>query len=114
ETQKAIDRGLSYLADAQHSDGSWGNVPNYRGNVAVASLAGLAFMAGGHQPGRGPYGKKVEQALDYVLGKEAKDKDATAGFLHNPVGSPFGAMYSHGFGTLFLAEAYGMVPKAQQ
>src|SRR5690242_7028948 len=89
ETQKAIDRGLAYLASAQHADASWGedSRPQYRGNVAVTSVAGLAFMAGGHQPGRGAYGKKVEQALEYVMSKEAKDKDSTPGFLHNPGGS---------------------------
>ncbi len=114
EAQKAIERGLSYLASSQHHDGGWGERQQYDGNVAVTSLAGLAFMAGGHQPGRGLHGKGVEKALEFVMSKEAKDSNSTPGFLHNPVGSPFGAMYSHGFGTLFLAEAYGMAPKSQQ
>ena len=113
EAQHAIDRGLEYLKRCQHSDGGWGS-QNYQGNVAVTSLCGLAFMAGGNQPGRGPYGKMVEHALEFVMSKEALNDKKTPGFLHNPVGSPFGAMYSHGFGTLFLAEAYGMAPKAQQ
>src|SRR5438270_8257287 len=49
EAQKAIDRGLAYLAVAQHDDGGFGDRPQYYGNVAVTSLCGLAFMAGGHQ-----------------------------------------------------------------
>ena len=31
------------------------------------------------------------------------------GFLHNPLATPHGPMYGHGFGTLFLAEVSGMV-----
>src|SRR3954463_6012492 len=56
ETDQAIERGLAYLAAAAHRslDGSFGT-HNYRGHVAVTSLAGLAFMAGGYQPNRGPY-----------------------------------------------------------
>lgn len=111
EVQKAIDRGLDYLARTQHEDGSWGDRQQFAGNVAVSSLAALAFMAGGHQPGRGKYGQMVLRALEYVLSKEARDGDRTPGFLYHPAGSTFGAMYSHGFGTLFLGEAYGMIPK---
>ena len=51
-TQTAIDRGLAYLARCQHQDGSFGT-GQHRGNVAITSLAALAFMAAGHQPGRG-------------------------------------------------------------
>jgi hypothetical protein len=105
ETQRAIDHGLEYLARTQHENGAWGS-NQYTGNVAVTSLAALAFMAGGHQPGRGQYGKNVERALEYVLSKKSNDPK---GFLYSAGGSNFGAMYSHGFGTLFLGEAYGMV-----
>src|SRR5258708_6768256 len=81
EAQKAIDRGLAYLAQSQRADGSWGGERStYNGNVAIASLAGLAFMAGGHQPGRGKYGRVVEKALEYVMSKEAKDMNHTAGY----------------------------------
>ena len=37
------------------------------GNIAVTSLAALAMMAGGHQPGRNIYGDNVTRALRYVL-----------------------------------------------
>src|SRR5437016_976812 len=53
--QEAIDRGLAYLSSQQHEDGSFGTL-NHHGNVAITSVAGLAFMAGGNQPGRGRYG----------------------------------------------------------
>src|SRR6516165_5532900 len=69
ETQRAIDQGLAFLAREQHDDGSFGTM-HHKGNVAITSLGALAFMAGGHQPGRGKYGKNVSAALDFILGQE--------------------------------------------
>jgi len=106
--QQAIDAGLAYLAQNQHSDGSFGT-GGYEGNVAITSLGALAMMSGGHQPGRGKYGKVVRDALEYVLSQEQGNPP---GFLYNA--RPWrqgghGPMYGHGFGTLFLAEVYGMI-----
>jgi hypothetical protein len=109
-TQKAIDKGLAYLVANQLADGSWGT-NNQRGNVAITSLGGLALMSGGHQPGRGKYGKNVTKALDFILNQKQDEprgyiytKEAAWGNLHGP-------MYGHGFATLFLGEAYGMASK---
>src|SRR5262245_52039940 len=114
EAQRVIDRGLASLANSQRAGGDWGD-RQYTGNVAVTSLGALAFMAGGHQCGRGPYGKHVERAIEYVLSKESRQPGSPPGFLFNPSSTQFGAMYSHGFGALLLGEAYGMLPdKAQQ
>src|SRR5947209_10949812 len=106
-TDQAIERGLAYLRTHQHADGSFGT-NGYSGNVAVTSLGALAFMAGGYQPNRGPYGRVVTDALRFVLGKENVE-GGHPGFLHNPLATPHGPMYGHGFGTLFLAEVSGMV-----
>jgi hypothetical protein len=106
EAQRAIDRGLEYLARSQGEDGSWGDRPMYAGNVAVVGLGGLAFLAGGHQPGRGRYGKHVARALQYVLSKE---QSSPHGFLHHAFGQQHGPMYGHGFATMFLAESHGTV-----
>jgi hypothetical protein len=106
-TDRAIDRGLGFLSSRQHPDGSFGT-GGYAGNVAVTSLAGLAFMAGGHQPNRGQYGREVTRALRFVL-SQSRTEGRFNGFLHNPQASPHGPMYGHGFATLFLAEASGMI-----
>jgi hypothetical protein len=108
DAEQSIERGLSYLRSQQGTNGSFGTGA-YRGNVAVVSLSGLAFMAGGHQPGRGAHGRVVTDALRFVLSQENRG-GANPGFLHNPNGTPHGPMYGHGFGTLFLAEVCGMVP----
>src|SRR5438132_1871781 len=65
--QQAIDQGLAFLSKIQHVDGSFGAAGPYHGNVAIASLAALAMMAGGHQPDRGLYGSVVSKVLRYVL-----------------------------------------------
>ena len=106
DAQNAIERGLAYLATTQNRDGSFGDRLQFHGNVAVTSLAGLAFMSGGHHPGRGLYGSHVVRALLYVLSRE---KRSPAGFLHHEDNRQVG-MYDHGFGSLFLAEVFGMVP----
>jgi len=108
EALRAAERGLTFLANTQNRDGSFGDSTAYQGNLAVTALAGMALMAGGNTPGRGPYGSNVLRALQFVLGKEQR---TPVGFLNNPINGPFnrGPMYSHGFATLFLAEAFGMV-----
>jgi hypothetical protein len=109
----AIEKGLAYLAAQQHKDGvlagSFG-ADAWKGNVAVTSLVGLAFLSGGHLPGRGPFAAVVENALGFVLRQAGPQ-----GLLDNAAADPQGgrAMYSHGFGTLFLAEAHGTVVQAE-
>jgi hypothetical protein len=107
ESENAVKRGLKYLASEQGTDGSWGT-KRYRGSVAVPSLAALAFMAGGHLPGRGKYGQNVERAVHFVL-SQAVPYDRPGCVFLNRNDHTHGPMYGHGFGTLFLAEVYGMV-----
>jgi hypothetical protein len=112
-TDKAINEGLAYLAREQHADGSFGTV-FHKGNVAITSLAALAFMSGGHQPGRGKYGKNVSRALDFMLKQEVRMPQG--GYLYNREGihnGLHGPMYGHGFATLFLGEVYGMAHKKE-
>ena len=99
---QAIENGLAYLNASQHDDGSFAS-GGYRGNVAICGLAGLAFMAGGSTPGRGPYGENVDQCVQYVLANTQE-----SGFITAPGSASHGPMYGHGFATLFLAECYGM------
>jgi len=108
---RAVERGLTWLADRQERDGSWiadvgfklnedySVTGRQRGHLGVTALAGMAFLAGGHLPGRGRYGAVVEKALDYVLAGVSED-----GYIF----SNGSRMYDHAFATLFLAEICGM------
>ena len=59
----------------------------------------MAFLAAGHTPGRGQYGKNVDRALDYVL-KNAKP----SGLLN--IADPQRDMYNHGLSTFVLGQAH--------
>ncbi|MHC5063735.1 MAG: prenyltransferase/squalene oxidase repeat-containing protein, partial [Planctomycetota bacterium] len=69
------------------------------GHVGVTALGGMAFLAGGHLPGRGEYGEVVQRATDALLASVQDSGLITASGTR---------MYSHAFATLFLAEVYGM------
>lgn len=114
EQEAAVERGLEWLARNQETDGSWVAKIGFklnddyrytqeRSHVGVTALAGMAFLAGGHLPGRGKYGQNVERCLDFVLSCVQDD-----GYV-----SRYDTrMYSHAFATLFLAEIYGMTHRA--
>ena len=112
EQVQAVARGLAWLASRQNSDGSWTGKVGYKlnngyrytresGHVGVTSLSLMAFLAGGHLPGRGEYGDVVERGLNWILDAAEAQGDGyiTAGGTR---------MYSHAFATLVLAEIYGM------
>ena len=111
EGLQAAERGLAWLAQQQLPNGSWPSDVGYKleegyqvwnlssPHVGVTALAGMAFLAGGHVPNRGPYGKVVESATEFILKNIRADGYITANETR---------MYSHAFATLFLAEVYGM------
>ncbi len=104
QSEAAVNRGLAYLASHQDADGHWGP----RGDVAITGLCTMAFMAAGHQPGRGRYGLVLNQAVDYLADSvQMSGQFGAPGLIHGrgPAGP---AMYGHGFALLALAEAYGM------
>jgi hypothetical protein len=97
---RSVTRGLAWLAKKQGTDGSFGD-DRWGRSVAITSLAGIAFMADGNLPGRGPYGENVEKALKHVL-ENCTESGLIAG---DTAAAP---MYGHGFAALFLCEVYGM------
>ena len=110
EIARAAAEGLEFLAARQLPSGAWDGSSGYKmtedyrifeanvPHVGVTALCGMAFLAGGHTPGRGPYGELLERAVEYLLGRVNE-----LGFItgHQT------RMYSHAFATLFLAEVYG-------
>jgi len=99
ESQNAVLRGIEYLKSQQQEDGSFGQ-DRYGRHVGITALAGLAFMGHGVMPGRGPDGRYVDRALQFVLNHVDPTGLIAAETSHGP-------MYGHGFATLFLAEVYG-------
>lgn len=107
QTQQAIERGLAWLAKRQHADGAFGSGGGFGRNVAVTALSGIALLASGSTPGRGPHGEQVNRAIDFVMSMSKPN-----GLIHVKEQDSYGPMYGHGFATLFLAEVYGMSKRA--
>jgi hypothetical protein len=92
QVEKAIRKGLKFLAGSQNADGSWGSHKS-----ACTGLALMAFMVKGHFPGREPYGKQLSKAVDYLL----RQAQTHRGYMGR-------SMYEHGLATLALSEVWGM------
>lgn len=101
----AICSGLSMLVRRQNEDGTFESKEQGRW-VGVVALAGLAFLSRGVRSGVGEAGMALRRAGTYVLSQVQ-----ASGFLSAHGQTSHGPMYDHGFGTLFLAELYGMDSK---
>jgi hypothetical protein len=109
----AVDRALEYLAAQQQPDGSFPTLE--MGQPGVTSLCTMAFMAHGHLPGEGPYGRRLQQSTAYVLRCQKPNGLVT---VHGPDESPISrnvsyfigvaAVYNHAISSLTLSELYGM------
>jgi Prenyltransferase and squalene oxidase repeat len=107
----AVVRALKSLARDQEPSGAW-RIRSYGESTASTSLAVMAFMAAGHVPGEGPYGKRLERAIDWVLDHQ-QPIDTTRGkeTVMLVARRSHGPMYSHGISTLMLCEVAGMLKK---
>lgn len=104
EVDRAIVRGLSWLAQGQNSDGSFGTGQAQKIS-GIWALCGMAFLAHGHLPVSEPYGAVITRIITRVIQEQRED-----GYL----GGTEGKMYSHCIATLFLSEVSGMVSPASQ
>ncbi len=101
----AITAGLRYLASEQSKDGSYGK-PS--GRIGITSLAILAFMAGGHQENRGPYGEVLRKGVNFLLAHSlpAMTMGKPRGYIYLQ-GDGDSRMHGHGYATQVLSLAYG-------
>jgi hypothetical protein len=104
QAELSIKRGLAFLANSQHKRGSWSGGSGYGGSyeAAMTGLAGVALLASGSTPTRGPYAQNVRRAVYWVLSQQ----NPATGLICSR-GEESRSMYGHGFSTLFLAEALG-------
>lgn len=104
ELRAGVERGLAFLAKHQNRDGSFGVSVRDRGShLGVTAIAGMAFLAGGHLPGRRVHGDASRRCLQAILSAQ----HARSGLIVNErtISRP---MYSHAFATLYLAQVHGM------
>jgi prenyltransferase beta subunit len=104
QAQLAIKKGLDYLAKAHSQDGSFsGGNDGQAYPVAMTALAGMAFLANGNTPSRGPYSDHVAKIVEYLTSNAQP-----SGLITGPTQEQGFSMYGHGFSLMFLSSCYGM------
>jgi hypothetical protein len=109
QTQKAIKAGLDHLAKTQSQDGDWNSSPDgIAYPVAMSALAGMAFLAHGDTPSRGPYADNIHRVELYLM-----SESQPSGLITDVRKGDGGPMHGHGFALMFLATVYGMEDDAR-
>jgi hypothetical protein len=104
QAQIAIKKGLEFLAKTHSDDGSFSaNQDGQAYPVAMTALAGMAFLANGNTPSRGPYADHVAKIVEYLT-----NNVQTGGLITGPTQEQGYSMYGHGFSLMFLSSCYGM------
>ncbi len=103
EYRKAVEKGLQWVAKAQHRDGHWdahgGQYP-----TTMTALSGMVLLMEGSTIREGRYAEHIRKATDWLM-----DRCQRNGLIGNP-NNPTEAsryMYGHGFAMLFLSQVYG-------
>ena len=117
-SERAIERGLDFLARHQAADGSWKlnvagpgqagseELATFRSDSAATGLALLSFLGAGYDHYGGVYQSLVQRALDHLLKHQKENGD-----LYQPLDAASNKsawLYSHGIASIALCEAYGM------
>ncbi len=103
--EDSVERGLEYLKKTQAQDGHWeaqgGQYP-----TTMTALAGMCFLMEGSTLKEGKYSDQVKKAVEWFLAPQRQQPNGLLGDIRNPTESTR-YMYGQGFGTMFLASAYG-------
>jgi hypothetical protein len=116
QSEKAVERGLDWLARHQRADGSWGFdthnqckgrpcpvTPSTSSDTAATGLAVLPLLGAGHSPVEaGRYQSSLEMGLAWLMAHQSADGNLFTGGPENH------ALYGHCIGTMALCEAYGL------
>jgi hypothetical protein len=105
--ERAVDRGLDWLAAKQSTQGHWtANEGNYP--TAMTALAGMAFLCEGSTTTQGKYAKNVRGAVDYLVRRSRKN-----GLIGDP-GVDDRYTYGHGYSMMFLSQVLGEEEDAER
>jgi len=103
--EESVDKGLEYLKKTQAQDGHWeaqgGQYP-----TTMTALAGMCFLMEGSTLKEGKYSDQIKKAVEWFLAPNRQQANGLLGDVRNPTESSR-YMYGQGFGTMFLASAYG-------
>jgi len=122
QSEAAIQRALVWLAAHQSKDGRWsytGTDNKHHNDIALTSLAVLAFLGSGHKPliqqtdsksenpvakidGKVDHQETIRRGVKWLMKKRKRMKLTSS---RTPMGC---GTYQAALGTMALAEAYGM------
>jgi hypothetical protein len=100
ERERAIHRGLDWLARSQSRLGHWGGRDG-RYPTAMTALAGTALLAEGSTTTQGKYAPQIRRAVDYLVSRSCPN-----GLIGDPLRDDR-YTYGHGFSMLFLSQVLG-------
>ncbi len=100
DVQRAVGRGLDWLAQHQSRLGRWiGNSERYP--TAMTAMAGVSLLCDGSTTTQGKYADNVRRAVDYLV-----NRSCTNGLIGEPEQDDR-YTYGHGFSMLFLSQVLG-------
>ncbi|MGE0608528.1 MAG: prenyltransferase/squalene oxidase repeat-containing protein [Pirellulales bacterium] len=100
KVQKAIDRGLEWVAGSQSRIGHW-TANDGRYPTSMTALAGMALLAEGSTTTQGKYSPNIRRAVDYLTSRSRQN-----GLIGDPTKDDR-YTYGHGFSMLFLSQVLG-------
>ena len=99
EEQRAINKGLEWLASQQTRSGRWvGQGGRYP--AAMTGMAGIALSCEGSTATQGKYSANIRRAIDYLTAQSQPN-----GLIGSQLDDRY--IYGHGFAMLFLSQALG-------
>ena len=98
ELNRAVTRGLDWLASQQSRRGSWDADGRYP--AAMTGMVGIAMLAEGSTPTQGKYASNIRAAVDYLISRSRRN-----GLIGDEIDDHY--TYGHGFGLLFLSQVFG-------
>jgi hypothetical protein len=108
EGNRAVQRGLEWLAAHQSRLGHWAaNGDQYP--TAMTAMAGMAMLCEGSTTLEGKYAPNVRKAVDYLVGRSRPN-----GLIGEPAARDNRYTYGHGFSMLFLSQVLGEEEDAER
>lgn len=108
DLKESVKKGLKRLAELQDANGAFTRAGGHNVGIATSSLAGMALLASGSTPEKGPYSTNIRKCIDWLLSTQDRN---TGYFTGEQDGS---RIHGHGYATLFLAQCYGALEDGNQ
>ena len=98
DLQRAVGRGLDWLASNQSRRGHWDANGMYPS--AMTGMAGVALLCEGSTTTQGKYSRNIRDAADFLI-----RRSRPSGLIGEADDDRY--TYGHGFGLLFLSQVFG-------